>query len=93
MRLQKRDVWRFTRKNREWLKGLYQSTKEVNEQYGRKINQDVDGNRKLFWKEGNKMKGWKVETCSRIKDGNGKQTLGEDKYKRYGKSISRIYII
>ena len=33
------------------LKGLYvRQKKEVNEQFGKKINQDVGGN-KLFWKE------------------------------------------
>ena len=29
---------------------IYQSKKELIEQFGRKINQDVNGNRKLFWK-------------------------------------------
>ena len=27
---------------------IYQSKEEVHEQFGRKINQDVNGNRKLF---------------------------------------------
>ena len=30
---------------------IYQSKKEVNKEFGRKINQDEVGNRKLFWKE------------------------------------------
>ena len=30
---------------------IYQSKREVNEQFGRKMNQDVKGNRKLFRKE------------------------------------------
>ena len=30
---------------------------EVIEQFGRKINQDLDGNRKLPWKEVSKVKG------------------------------------
>ena len=31
------------------IKGcIYQRKKEVNEHFGRKMNQDVDGNRKLF---------------------------------------------
>ena len=38
---------------------IYQSKKEVNEQFRRKMSQDVDGNRKLFWKEVNKVKGEK----------------------------------
>ena len=46
---------------------IYQSKKKVNEQFGRKMNEDVNGNKKLFWKEGSNMgggelqqnKGWK----------------------------------
>ena len=43
---------------------IYQSKKRVNEQFGRKMNQGVSGNNKLFWKEeGNEElqtnKGWK----------------------------------
>ena len=30
---------------------IYQSKKKVNKQFGRKMNEDVNGNRKLFWKE------------------------------------------
>ena len=41
---------------------------EVNEQFGGKMNQDVNGNRKLFWKEVSKENRRKVESCSRIKD-------------------------
>ena len=29
----------------------------MNKQFGRKLNQDVDGNRKLFWKEVSKVNG------------------------------------
>ena len=41
------------------------------------MNMDVNGNRKLFWKEVNNAKGGKVESSSRIKDGNGKFSQGE----------------
>ena len=30
---------------------IYQSTNEFQERFGRKMNQDVNGYRKLFWKE------------------------------------------
>ena len=30
---------------------IYQSKKKVNVQFGRKMNEAVNGNRKLFWKE------------------------------------------
>ena len=43
---------------------IYQNKREVNEQFKRKVNQDVDGNRKLFWKEVSKVNREKVESCS-----------------------------
>ena len=51
---------------------------KVNEQFGRKVNEDVNGNRKLFWKEVSNEKGGKSEICSRIKNGNGMLAQGED---------------
>ena len=44
---------------------------------GRKMNQDVNGNRKFFWKEVSKAKGEKVENSNRIKDGNGGLAMEE----------------
>ena len=35
---------------------------------GKKMNQDVNGNRKLLWKKLSKTNGGKVESCSIIKD-------------------------
>ena len=49
-----------------------ENKKKVNEQFGRKMNEDVNGNRKSFWKDASNVKGGKVENCSRIKDGNGR---------------------
>ena len=46
--------------------------------FGRKMNEDVNGNRKLFWKNVGNAKGGKVENCTRIKDGNGKLAQGDD---------------
>ena len=46
------------------------------------MNQDVNGNRKLFRKEVSKANGGKMESCSRIKDRNGKFSLGEDELRR-----------
>ena len=51
---------------------INQSKKKANEQFGRKMNEDLNGNRKLFWKEVSNVKGGKVESCSRIKDGYGR---------------------
>ena len=76
---QTKDVWKRTEK-RKAKRCIYQSKNKVNEQFGRKMNEDEDanGNRILFWKEGSNAKGGKVESCSRIKDGNGRLAQGED---------------
>ena len=59
-------------------KGLkvYLSEKKVNEQFGRKMNEDLNENRKLFWKEVSNAKGGKVASCSRINDINGRLVQG-----------------
>ena len=46
------------------------------------MNQDVDENRKLFWEEVSEVNGGKVESCNKIKDGNGRLALGEDEQQR-----------
>ena len=42
------------------------------------MNQNVNRNRKLFWKEVSKANGKNVENCTRIKGANGRLTLEED---------------
>ena len=64
---------------------IYQCKKEVREQFGRKMNQDVNGNRKLFWKEVSKVNGGKVENSNRIKDRNGRLVLEEAEVQRIWK--------
>ena len=47
-----KDVWKHTDKRRERFKRcLIQSKKKVNKEFGRRMNEDNNGNRKLFWKE------------------------------------------
>ena len=41
---------------------IYRRKKKVNEQFGRKMNKHVNGNRKLLWKEVSSVKGGKVES-------------------------------
>ena len=66
--------------------------RKVNEQFVKKMNEDVTGNRILFWKEVSNPKGGKVESCSRVKNGNGRLTQEEDEA-RSGRSILKICII
>ena len=49
------------------------------------MNEDVNRNRKLFWKEVSNMKGGKVESCNIIKDGKGRLAQGEDEVRRIWK--------
>ena len=50
-----------------------------------KMTEDVNGNRKLFWKEISNVKGGKVESCNIMKDGNGSLAKGEDDVRRIWK--------
>ena len=61
---------------------IFHSKIKVNEQFGRKRNEDVNGNRKLFLKEVSNAKGEKVVGCNRIKDGNGRLAQGEDEVRK-----------
>ena len=87
MKKQEKDVWKRTEKKRERLKGvyIYESKKKANEQFERKMNEDVNGNRKLFWKEVSNVKAGKVKNFSRIKDENERLAQGEDKVRRIWK--------
>ena len=69
---------------------IYQSKKKVNKLLVRKMNEDVNGNRKLFWKEVSDAKGGKVESCSRIKDENWRERI---KCEGSGRSILKTCII
>ena len=64
---------------------IYQSKKAVQEQFGRKVNQDLNGNRKMFWKEVSKANGGKVENSRRIKDEDGTLVLEEAELRRIWK--------
>ena len=46
------------------------------------MNEDVNENRKLFWKEARSVKGIKVENSNRIKDRNGRLAQRDDKVRR-----------
>ena len=73
-----RDMEIYKEEKRKVKGCIYQSKKKINEQFGRKMNKDVDGNRKLFWKLVSKVNRGKVESYSRIKNLNGRLALGED---------------
>ena len=49
------------------------------------MNEDVNGNRKLFWKKVSNAKGGKVKSSSRIKDGNRSLAQGEDEVRKIWK--------
>ena len=72
----------YTEEKRKVKRFMYQSKKKVNEQFGEKMNEDMVGNMKLFWKDVSNTKGGKVESCSRIKNGNGRLAQGENEVRR-----------
>ena len=58
------------------------------------MNENVNGNRKLFWKEVSNAKRGKVESCSRIKDENERLAQGENEVRRIWKEyIEGLYNI
>ena len=65
----------YREEKRKVKRYVYQSKNEANEQFGRKMNEDVNGNRKLFWKEVSKANEGKVESCRRVKGGNGRLVM------------------
>ena len=60
------------------------SKEKVNEQFGGRMNENMNRNRKLFWKEVSNAKGGKKESCSRVKDGN-EVAQGEGKARKIWK--------
>ena len=41
----------YREEKRKVKRCIYQNKKKVDEQFGRKMSEDVNGNKKLFWKE------------------------------------------
>ena len=72
----------YREENRKVKRCIIQSKNKVNEQFERKINEDVNGNRKLFWEEASNAKQGKMEYCNKVKDGNGRLAQGEDEAKK-----------
>ena len=75
----------YKEEKRKVKRCIYQRKEEVQEQFGRKMNQDVNGNKKLFKKEVSKANGRKVENFNRIKDVNGSLVLEEAEVRRIWK--------
>ena len=49
------------------------------------MNENVNGNKKLFWKEVSNVERGKVGSCNRIKDGNERLAQEEDEVRRIWK--------
>ena len=81
------------RRKEKVKRSIYQSKKKVNGPFEKKMKEDVNGNRQLFWNEVNNAKGGKVESCNRIKNGNKRLGQGEVEVQRIGRSILKIPII
>ena len=66
----------YKKEKKKVKRRIYPRKEEVQELFG-KINQDVNENRKLLWKEKGKVNGRKMEISNRIKDGNRMLVLEE----------------
>ena len=85
----KRCLEAYSKERRKVKRCIYQRKKKVNEQFGKKMDEDVNGNRKLLW---NKMR--YVKSCSRIKDGNERLEQKEDEVGRIWKEyVEDLYNI
>ena len=53
----------YREEKRKIKRCIYESKNKLNEQFGRKMNEDVNANKKLFWKEVSNVKGgrWRAE--------------------------------
>ena len=72
----------YKEEKRKVKRSIYQIKKEVQKQFGRKLNQDVNGDWILLWKEVSKAKEGKVKNSSRIKDRNGRLVMEEAEIRR-----------
>ena len=64
---------------------IYHIKKKINEHFRRKMDEDINGNRKLIWKEVSNTKRGKVEICSGIKDENERLAQGEEEVQKIWK--------
>ena len=55
--------------------------REANKKFGKRMNEDANGNMKLFWKELKKIKGSKKMECLKMKDKSGIYVDGDENVK------------
>ena len=83
MKVQGKSVWKSTKRKIERLKcAFFKVGRRTKKRFGRKMNQDVCGNWKLFWKEVSKTNGGNVEKSKRINVGNRWVALEEAELRR-----------
>ena len=82
----------YREETRKVKRCIYKGKKKINEQFRKMMNEDMNGNGKLLWKEVSNVKGGKVESCRRIKYGNRRLTQ-DDEIQRIKRSILKICII
>src|SRR5678816_3363100 len=61
----------YKEEKRNTKRCIHRRKEEVNEQFGRRMNEDIQGNRKLFWKEARKVKNENKGNLLRIMNRNG----------------------
>ena len=74
-------------------KFIYEQKKGLSAQIGRKMKQGVGGNRKVFWKVGGKVNDGIKESCSEVKDRNGRMMVKNNESEGIRIIILKICII
>ena len=70
------------RKEAAWKKELEANSEERKKDVWKLTNEKRKVKRFIYQKQVSNVKGGKVESCSRIKDGNGKLVQGKDEVQR-----------
>lgn len=76
-----RRIHEYKKAKNEVKRIIKRSKREANENFGKKLSQDVNGNRKLFWKEVKKVKNEGKESCMGVKGKNGRVLVSETEIK------------
>ena len=71
MRFRKKVMIIYREERRKTKRCISRRKREVNEQFGKKMNEDIQGNKKLFWKEVRKVGKESNGNLSNIMNGNG----------------------
>ena len=84
----------FKKISKEARRTVKESKREANDKLGKKMNEDANGNMKLFWKEVRKAKDSGRTECVRMKSKDGESVSGElgirERWKEYFEDLLNV---